>query len=157
MDPCLRPQVQMYRIPMWLKKTLMFLLKPFVSSLPLWLNMWERQLFGRILIMMSCVLHVICFAVYSYPSCPQCPLWSTVRKRSWGWSFVLGGLFVLSVILCGWRNAAAFFLLFQICCRSVETSCYCWGTVSYQLVHVWMPERETESSCHFIRTAFERQ
>ncbi|XP_061593608.1 vitamin D3 hydroxylase-associated protein-like [Cololabis saira] len=33
-DPCLRPQVQMYSVPKWLKKTLSFLLKPFSPRIP---------------------------------------------------------------------------------------------------------------------------
>uniref|UniRef100_A0A3Q2CBK4 Fatty-acid amide hydrolase 1 n=1 Tax=Cyprinodon variegatus TaxID=28743 RepID=A0A3Q2CBK4_CYPVA len=31
LDPCLRPQVTTYSIPKWLKRTLMFLMKPFVN------------------------------------------------------------------------------------------------------------------------------
>uniref|UniRef100_A0A3Q2Q4R1 Amidase domain-containing protein n=1 Tax=Fundulus heteroclitus TaxID=8078 RepID=A0A3Q2Q4R1_FUNHE len=33
LEPCLKPQVQLYSLPNWLKRTLKFLLKPFVSSL----------------------------------------------------------------------------------------------------------------------------
>ncbi|XP_038126751.1 fatty-acid amide hydrolase 1 [Cyprinodon tularosa] len=34
LDPCLRPQVTTYSIPKWLKRTLMFLMKPFSPRIP---------------------------------------------------------------------------------------------------------------------------
>uniref|UniRef100_A0A3P9JB35 Fatty-acid amide hydrolase 1 n=1 Tax=Oryzias latipes TaxID=8090 RepID=A0A3P9JB35_ORYLA len=33
-DPCLAPQIRLYSLPLWLKKTLSFLLKPFAPRLP---------------------------------------------------------------------------------------------------------------------------